>query len=386
MTLPPPSSARRSCGTALPGDPSGQRWLTVSSPLLPDLDTFVASVADIFERKWLTNQGHYGRSLETALRAALGVADLALLTNGTVAIELMVRSLLDGGEVIVPAYSFPATWSFLADNPRYTPVFVDVGDDYQLDPRAVAAAIGPRTTGILGVHVYGAPADHGALAQLAERHGLALMYDAAHAFGVEVDGRGIGNLGHLSSFSFHATKVFNTLEGGCVTAGTPGGAAEVLSRRNFGLGANEAQLQFGANGKMDELRAAFGLLCLPLVADAIAVRAAVAARYTEQLAAADGIRLPPPPPANVQHNWAYYPVRLTTRSRDRVEAALRERGILARRYFSSRVFDSPLYDGLLDLQTLPRTREITDQILCLPIHHAMTEGDVDAVAETILAA
>jgi dTDP-4-amino-4,6-dideoxygalactose transaminase len=378
----------RSTGTPLPNDPTGRRWLTVSSPLLPDLLDFTSAVADIFDRRWLTNQGHYARTLESALRERLGVADLSLLTNGTVAIELMVRSLLDGGEVIVPAYSFPATWCFLADNPRYKPVFVDVRDDFQIDPDAVAAAVTPRTTGILGVHVYGAPADHEALASIARRHGLALMYDAAHAFGVRVNGTGIGNLGDLASFSFHATKVFNTLEGGCVTSGAENGAAEITKRRSFGISSDEAQDRFGTNGKMDEVRAAFGLAALPLVDGAIAARARIAARYKKAFRErwVDEIRLPAEPAAGVEHNWAYYPVRFHAspdRNRDLVNAVLRERGILARKYFSSTALESPLYDGLLNLADLPRTRRIMDEVLCLPIHHAMTDGDADAVVDAI---
>lgn len=384
----------RSPGTRIPGDPSGREWLTVSSPLLPDLAAFQAGIAEVFASRWLTNQGPRARALEAALAARLGVPRALLFTNGTLAIEVMLRAAVDGGEVIVPAYSFPATWNLLCDDPRYTPVFVDVGPDFQLNPTAVAAAITPRTTAIVGVHAYGLPADHAALSALASRHGLRLLYDAAHAFGVTVGGVPLTTWGWASALSFHATKVFNTLEGGAIVSPDAAALDACASRRSFGFVRGEEQENFGTNGKMDELRALFGLLNLDAVDAAITTRAGIAAAYDARLSALaiDDLVLPGPLFAQpgLAPNFSYYPLRVQARpggpGRDGVEAALKAVGILPRRYFASTAIRSAIYQGHLRLDALPWTARFGDEILCLPIHHRMTDGDVDAVVHAIAGA
>ncbi len=377
-----PVSEARGPRIRVPG--SDQPWLTVSAPLLPELDALIPSLREIWDRRWVTNQGPVVRALETRLVDVLGAEDVAVVTNGTVAIDLALRALVDGGEVIVPAYSFPATWSLAASDPRYTPVFVDVREDGNVDPDAVRAAITPRTTAIVGVHAYGRPADHEGLAALAASHGLALLYDAAHAFAVEVDGVGIGAWGDLSTFSFHATKVFNTLEGGAVS-GARARVERVALLRGFGIGPDGVQHVVSGNGKMDEVRACIGLATLPLLSDAMAVRAGVAARYRAAFDALDlhGLHVWPDVAPNVRWNHAYFPVRIAPPphgpGRDAVEVALRARGILARRYFTDTVGDSPIYAGRFDPAQLPWTRRLGREVLCLPIHHLMGPGDVDDV-------
>ncbi|MEC7946785.1 MAG: DegT/DnrJ/EryC1/StrS family aminotransferase, partial [Myxococcota bacterium] len=207
----------RSKGTKLPGDPEGPAWLPVTSPLVPSWDDLAPRLQAILERRWLTNQGEAARDLEEELRGALGAPHAHLVTNGTLALEVLIRAAIPSGEVLVPAFSFPATWNMLLDDPRYRVRFVDVGEDGNLDPDAAAAAIGPETRAILGVHAYGRPCHPERLATIAREHDLTLLFDAAHAFGVFWDGAPVGSLGHGSAWSFHATKVFNTLEGGAVS-------------------------------------------------------------------------------------------------------------------------------------------------------------------------
>jgi len=370
----------RSKGTRLPGQPDGPDWLVVTSPLLPEWDDLAPRLQAILERRWLTNQGADARELEAALVSFLGAPHALLMTNGTLALEVLVREAVPGGEVIVPAYSFPATWNMLFDDPRYTPVFVDIGADCNVDPVAVAAAVTPATTAVLGVHAYGAPCDRAALEAIAAKHGLALLFDAAHCAGVRVDGAGVGSWGDGSAWSFHATKVFNTLEGGAVTTADATLADRCRARRSFGQ-SPEGQVSFGTNAKMDEFRAAFGLATLPLVADAITARGAVTDRYDTAL---DELPIRRPtwlrPRPGFEPNHSYYPVFFEdTHDRDRAEAALREGAVLPRRYFGDDLFTAPAYAGRVDPGAVPNAARASDTVLCLPVHHRMTNDDVDHV-------
>ncbi len=387
MAAPPPPDDR-SAGTRLPGRPDGPEWLTVTSPLLPDLDELVPLLADVLDRRWVTNQGHYARQLELELAARLGVPELLLITNCTIALEMAVLEAVPPGEVICTAYSFPATWNMLFENSRYRPVFVDIGDRFCIDPAAVEAAITPMTTAIMAVHPYGFPCDDGALKAIARRHGLRLIYDAAHVFGVSQDGVPLGAWGDLSAFSFHATKVYNTLEGGALT-GDPELLERLARRRNFGL-VGDDQLGFGTNGKVDEFRAVVGLLNLKRVDAAIAARMAVADAYLAALPALgiDGLTLYPDlfhAPGRVT-NASYFPVRLDPAAgldRDAVHSALKTRGILAKRYFFPTAASSELYANQVRAADVPRARAASHAVLCLPIHHQMTDGDVDHVVDSL---
>jgi dTDP-4-amino-4,6-dideoxygalactose transaminase len=364
--------------------PDGPAWLTVTSPRLPDFDALAPLLKDVLDRRWVTNQGHYARLLEQRLAAHLGVAELLIAGNGTVAIEMAVAEAIPPGEVICTAYSFPATWNLLFENPRWTPVMVDIDPStFCVDPAAVAAAITPRTSGIIAVHPYGIPCDNTALRSLADRHGLGLVYDAAHAFGVRQDGVPLGAWGDLSTFSFHATKVYSTLEGGALT-GRPDLLARVDRRRNFGI-SRDHQVQFGTNGKIDEFRAVVGLLNLDRVDAAIAHRAGIAAAWRERLGQAglaglqfvDAMWRP-----GVSPNYGYFPVRITPESpvdRDAAFHGLVAQGVLARRYFYPTAATAPLYADRVDQAALPQAAAASREVLCLPIHHQMTEADVDHV-------
>ena len=383
----PAPAAGRSRGTRLPQQPDGPAWLTVTSPLLPPADALVPLIHDILDSRWVTNQGRYARELEARLAAYLGVPDLVLVTNATIALEMAFLESIDDGEVILPAYSFPATWNLFFENPRFTPVFVDIQPDFRVDPAAVEAAITPRTTAIVAVHTYGFPCDHARLRAIADRHGLRLIYDAAHAFGVRQPGTPVAELGDLNVYSFHATKVYNTLEGGAVT-GDPDLLERLRRRRNFGL-SREDQLCFGTNGKMDEVRAAVGLLNLDQVDGAIAARAEVSRGYLRSLPE----RVPLLQtygddlfPAERHHNHSYFPVRVSPDaplSRDGVLAALQDDGILARRYFFPTPTTSPLYRDHVAPGALPVTRACSLDTVCLPIHHRMTQADCTHVVDSL---
>ena len=380
----------RTRGTQLPNESDGPAWLTVTTPLLPSFDDFAPMAREIFESRWVTNQGRHARELETRLAAYLNAHDLALITNATVALEMAFLESIDDGEVIVPAFSFPATWNLFFENPRFQPVFVDIGADFCLDPDAVEAAITPRTTAIVGVHTYGFPCDHDRLRAICDRHGLRLIYDAAHAFGVQWAGQPCAQRGDLNIYSFHATKVYNTLEGGAIT-GDAALVGRLKRRRNFGL-SREEQFSFGTNGKMDELRAAVGLLNLRAVDAAIAARARVARFYLDTLPGeTDLLQLFPELlfSHDATHNHAYFPARVHPEApvtRDGLLDALKTDGILARRYFYPTPTTSSLYREHVPDDALPVTRRCSLDTICLPIHHQMSRADCAHVVDSLVRA
>ncbi len=364
-------------------------WLYVTSPILPDLQEVLPMLQDMLERAWVTNQGPYARQLEEALSQRLEVPEVAVVTSGTAGLELAIKTLVQPGEVITTGYSFPATWHLLLEDPRWTPIFTDIDDRFCLAPDAVEAALTPRTTAILAVHAYGWPAQHARLSALADRAGIPLLYDAAPCMGTRVDGQGIAALGDLSVLSFHATKVYNTLEGGAV-AGQADALAEVRQRRNFGLGPGGVPIVHGQNAKLDEVRAIFGLVALGLLDDALEARGRIERSYLERLhalgvheldLAVDRLNRP-----GVEHNHAYFPVLVRPGGRvdrDGLFEHLRSRGILARRYFTHTIPTVPLYRGRYTPGSLPRTLEASQQVLCLPIHPAMGEDEVNRVVHEI---
>ena len=367
--------------------------MTVTAPLLPPWETLAPLLQGALERRWITNQGSLARRLEDALPASLGAAHAVLLTNGTSAIELMLKAVVpatgeEPAQVIVPAWSFVATWNLLCDDPRYEPVFVDIGEGWCIDPAAVEAAITPRTKAILAVHPYGLPCDHDALTKIALRHDLRLLYDAAHTFGARWRGHPMGALGDASAWSFHATKVFSTVEGGAVSTPDPALHERLRRARNFGIVPGEDQVVFGTNAKLDELRAAFGLAVLGLVPDAIAARRRVAHWYDTRLAggqvpwlrtARDLVDTP-----ELQPNHGYYPVRIAADpGREAVAAALLAAGVHTRPYFGETLFRSTLYRPWIRPDELPQARQAARETLCLPIHHLLTEDDVDHVCTVL---
>lgn len=368
---------------------NAQPLITVTSPLLPDLGEFTELLQDIWQRKWLTNNGHYHKQLETALAEYLGVPYISLFTNGTLPLITALQALnLTQGEVITTPYSFVATTHALIWN-GLTPVFADVDPVWgNLDPAAVEAAITDRTVAIMPVHVYGNPCDTQALQQIADKHGLKIIYDAAHAFGVKQNGSSVLAAGDMSTLSFHATKVYNTVEGGALVCQTAEMKQHIDQLRNFGFTGETEVEAAGINSKMDEIRAAYGLLNLKQVDAAIATRERAAKTYRNALAGIPGIRCLQDIPG-VQHNYAYFPIYVDAatygRTRDELYFHLKEHGILARRYFYPVIPDFAAYANSLSARAahIPNARALADSVICLPMHGRLSQKDINKIVDII---
>ncbi|MBR3944445.1 MAG: DegT/DnrJ/EryC1/StrS family aminotransferase [Akkermansia sp.] len=363
--------------------------ITVTSPLLPQLEDFTELLQDIWQRKWLTNNGHYHKLLEEALADYLGVPYISLFTNGTLPLITALQALgLSHGEVITTPYSFVATTHALIWN-GLTPVFADVDPIYgNLDPTAVEAAITEKTVAIMPVHVYGTPCDTAALQRIADKHGLKIIYDAAHAFGVKQNGHSVLEAGDMSTLSFHATKVYNTVEGGALVCQSAEMKQHIDQLRNFGFTGETEVEAAGINSKMDEIRAAYGLLNLKQVDAAIAARKAVAEAYRAALANTPGIRCLQDVPG-VQHNYAYFPIYIDAatygKTRDELYHHLKEHGIFARRYFYPVIPDFATYANTLYARAahIPNARALANSVICLPMYHPLTNQEIINVIEAI---
>ncbi len=363
--------------------------ITVTSPLLPQLEDFTELLQDIWQRKWLTNNGHYHKLLEEALADYLGVPYISLFTNGTLPLITALQALgLTHGEVITTPYSFVATTHALIWN-GLTPVFADVDPIYgNLDPAAVEAAITEKTVAIMPVHVYGTPCDSAALQRIADKHGLKIIYDAAHAFGVKQNGHSVLEAGDMSTLSFHATKVYNTVEGGALVCQSAEMKQHIDQLRNFGFTGETEVEAAGINSKMDEIRAAYGLLNLKQVDAAIASRKAVAEAYRAALSNTPGIRCLQDIPG-VQHNYSYFPIYIDAnaygKTRDELYYHLKEHGIFARRYFYPVIPDFATYANTLSARAahIPNARALANSVICLPMYAGLTEEEVDNIINQI---
>lgn len=363
--------------------------ITVTSPLLPNLDEFHKMLEDIWERKWITNNGHYHKLLEKALAEYLKVPYVSLFTNGTLPLITGLQALRITGEVITTPYSFVATTHALWWN-GIKPVFVDIDpDSCCLDPNKIEAAITPKTTAIMPVHVYGRPCDTKAIQDIADKYGLKIIYDAAHAFGVEVNGEGVLNAGDLSTISFHATKVFNTIEGGAMIMHDEETKKHIDYLKNFGFAGETKVVAPGINSKMDEIRSAYGLLNLKQVDQAIEARHQVALRYREALKEIEGITFWDDVPG-VRNNYIYFPIFVDAKkygmSRDELYFKMKEQGVLGRRYFYPLISDFSTYRGLPSAtkENLPVATKMADEVICLPMHHALTKEDINRVIACII--
>ncbi|WP_194788166.1 DegT/DnrJ/EryC1/StrS family aminotransferase [Pseudomonas sp. UFMG81] len=365
--------------------------ITVTSPLLPPLEEFLPYLESIWESKRLTNAGPFHEQLEQELAEHLGVEHISLFSNGTLALVTALQALRVTGEVITTPYSFVATGHSLLWN-NLKPVFVDIDPrTNNLDPQRIIEAITPETTAILPVHCYGIPCDVDAIQEIADTYGLKVIYDAAHAFGVRQDGKSILNNGDLSILSFHATKVFNTFEGGAIIC-----KDEKLKRRidflkNFGYVDETVIMATGINGKMNEIQAAFGVLQLRHIDDALQRRRRVFERYREALKGLDGITLLQQP-QGLDWNYAYCPILIDEKrfgaSRDMVYQLYRDQNILVRRYFYPLICEFPMYRGLAssNLERLPNALEISRQVLCLPIYPDLEPGTQEQIIDILLGA
>lgn len=362
--------------------------ITVTSPLLPNLDEFTDSLKEIWESKWITNNGQFHQKLEAALAEYLKVPYVSLFTNGTLPLLTALQALRITGEVITTPYSFVATTHALWWN-GIKPVFVDIDPSTgNIDPQKIEAAITPRTTAILPVHVYGKPCDTEAIQAIADKYGLKVIYDAAHAFGVEVNGESLLNAGDMSTLSFHATKVFNTIEGGAMVMHDEKTKQRIDYLKNFGF-ANEVEVVGpGINSKMDEIRSAYGLLNLKQVDAAIAARQKVAVVYREALRNVDGISFWDDMPG-VRHNYSYFPIFVDAEkygmTRDELYMKMKDQGVWGRRYFYPLISEFSTYRGLESSrpENLPNAHMMADTVICLPMHHALTEEEIDKIKNTI---
>lgn len=360
----------------------------VTSPLLPPLDDFAASLKEIWDSKILTNNGCFHKKLEKELAAYLKVPYLCLFTNGTLPLITALQAMRITGEVITTPFSFVATTHSLWWN-GIKPVFVDIDPETcNLDPNKIEAAITPKTTAIMPVHVYGKPCDTKRIQEIADKYGLKVIYDAAHAFGVEVNGESILKAGDMSTLSFHATKVFNTLEGGALIVRDEQTKKRIDYLKNFGFASETEVVAPGINSKMDEVRAAFGLLNLKIVDEAISARKQIATKYREELRRVSGITFFEDTP-NVRHNYSYFPILINEEAygmtRDELYFKMREQNIWGRRYFYPLISTFSTYRGLESAkpENLPVATRMANSVICLPIHHALTEEDTEGIITLI---
>lgn len=364
-----------------------QKPVYVTQPYLPPLEEFQNYLEKIWDSKVLTNGGPFHQELETALCDYLGVEHIALFTNGTVALVTALQALRITGEVITTPYSFVATAHSLLWN-GIKPVFVDIDPQtLNLDPKNIEAAITPQTTAIMPVHCYGHPCDVEAIQRIADNYNLRVIYDAAHAFGVRNECGSILNYGDLSVLSFHATKVFNTFEGGAIVCPDAKTKQRIDHLKNFGFVDEVTVVAPGINGKMSEFNAALGMLQLKYVDGAIARRSEIDSIYRAQLADAPGLRC-----LNMagesKANYSYFPVLLDEKyhlNRDGLYSMLREQHIYARRYFYPLISEFPMYRGLPSAHkdNLPIATAASNQVLCLPIYPDLTAEELDRIISVV---
>ncbi len=379
-----------------------QNKITVTSPLLPDLDEFNELIKEIWKSKWITNNGSFHRQLEKELAEYLKVPYISLFTNGTLPLLTAMQALRITGEVITTPYSFVATTHSIWWN-GCRPVFVDIEEKTcGINPEKIEAAITPKTTAIMPVHCYGKPVNIDAIQAIADKYGLKVIYDAAHAFGVEVNGKSVLTAGDMSTLSFHATKVYNTIEGGALIVKDEATKKRIDYLKNFGFAGETEVVAPGINCKMDELRCAYGLLNLQQIDAAIAARKEVARQYVEALKDIPGIRIPSYIQESfdnslfsrgerqmVKLNYSYFPIFVNAEeygmSRDQLYFKMREANVFGRRYFYPLISTFSTYRGLPSAtpENLPVATKMANEVICLPIHHELYKSDINLVTDIV---
>lgn len=364
------------------------KQITVTSPLLPDLEEFNSMLKEIWASKWITNNGQFHKQLEEELCKYLKVPYISLFTNGTLPLLTALQALRITGEVITTPYSFVATTHSIWWN-GCRPVFVDIEEETcGINPDKIEAAITPRTTAIMPVHCYGKPVKMKRIQEIADKYGLKVIYDAAHAFGVEVDGESVLNAGDMSTLSFHATKVYNTLEGGALIVHDEQTKKRIDYLKNFGFAGETEVVAPGINSKVDEVRAAYGLLNLKQVDAAIAARQRIAQLYRKELRGVPGVRFFDDMPG-VRHNYSYFPIFIKAEefgmTRDELYFKMKEQNVLGRRYFYPLISEFSTYRGLPSAapENLPVATRIANEVICLPMHHELSEQDIERVLDCI---
>ena len=363
--------------------------ITVTSPLLPNLDEFNQMLKEIWASKWITNNGQFHQQLEKELCQYLKVPYISLFTNGTLPLLTALQALRITGEVITTPYSFVATTHSIWWN-GCRPVFVDIEEETcGIDPNKIEAAITPKTTAIMPVSCYGKPCKMDEIQAIADKYGLKVIHDAAHAFGVEVNGESWVSKGDLISLSFHATKVYNTLEGGAMVMHDEATKKRVDYLKNFGFAGETEVMAPGINSKMDEVRAAYGLLNLKQVDDAIEKRHQVAVKYRNALRKVPGIRFFDDMPG-VRHNYSYFPIFINAEefgmTRDELYFKMRADGVLGRRYFYPLISTFSTYRSLpsAGAENLPVATKVANEVICLPMHHKLNDENIERIINCII--
>ncbi len=362
--------------------------INVTKPALPPLDEFIPYLKDIWNSKVLTNKGKYHQLFEEALAEYLGVKNISLFTNGTLALITALQALRITGEVITTPYSFVATTHALHWN-GIKPVFADIEPEFcNLDPEKIEAAITPKTTALLPVHVYGNPCQVNKIEKIADTYGLKIIYDASHAFNVKINKESVLNFGDLSVLSFHATKVFTTFEGGAIICHDEKTKKRIDFLKNFGFADEVTVVGPGINAKMNEFQAALGLLQLKYIDENISKRKIIAQKYYKELSSIEGIRVLEEM-ENISYNYAYFPIYIDEEKfpikRDELYSKLKENNIYARRYFYPLISQFPTYRGLESAhpENLPVAEKIADEVLCLPIYVDLKIAEIEQVIRII---
>lgn len=363
--------------------------ITVTSPLLPNLDEFNEMLKEIWASRWITNNGQFHKQLEKELCEYLKVPYISLFTNGTLPLLTALQALRITGEVITTPYSFVATTHSIWWN-GCRPVFVDIEEETcGIDPSKIEAAITPKTTAIMPVSCYGKPCKMDEIQAIADKYGLKVIHDAAHAFGVFVNGESWVGKGDMISLSFHATKVYNTLEGGAMVMHDEATKKRVDFLKNFGFAGETEVVAPGINSKMDEVRAAYGLLNLKQVDEAIEKRHQVAMKYRNALHNVSGIRFFDDMPG-VRHNYSYFPIFINAeefgQTRDELYFKMKADGVLGRRYFYPLISTFSTYRSLpgAGAENLPVATKVANEVICLPMHHQLTDEEINRVLDHIV--
>lgn len=359
--------------------------IQITQPSLPKIEEYVEEIKDLWDSRWLTNMGSKHKQLEGELLKYLKVPNITLFTNGHLALECIIAAFNLSGEVITTPFTFVSTTHAILRN-NLEPVFCDVNfDDYTIDTEKLEGLITDKTSAIIPVHVYGNICNVDEIEKIAKRNNLKVIYDAAHSFGVTVKGLGVANFGDASFFSFHATKVFHTIEGGAVTYKDKSLSKMLDSIKNFGITGPESVEYIGINAKMNEFQAAMGICNLRHVDDEIAKRRIVVERYMERLSNIKGIRL-----NNIQNgiksNYAYFPIVFDgyRKSRDEVFEKLKSESIYSRKYFFPLVNNLDCYKGRFDVRRTPVAQYIAERVLTLPLYGGLALEDVDKICNIIL--
>lgn len=361
--------------------------ILVTQSSMPELDEYVEEIKSIFETKWLTNRGEKHKKLEEELAKYLKVKNMSLYTNGHLALYVALKSLDLKGEVITTPFSFASTTHAIVQN-GLKPVFCDINEnDYTIDVNKIENLITEKTCAIVPVHVYGHVCDVKKIEEIAKKYNLKVVYDAAHVFGVEIDGQGIGSFGDISMFSFHATKVFNTIEGGGLAYNNSELRDKLEKLKNFGINGPEKVEYVGTNAKMNEFQAAMGLCNLRHIDSELEKRKKVYNRYIERLSSVKGIKLPIKQD-KVKQNYAYLPVvfdkEIFGKSRDEVKEQLEKENIFTRKYFYPVINDYKCYSNMYDSNDTPIAKKISEKVLTLPMYADLKIDDVDRICNIIL--